>query len=1015
MRIVIDLQSAQGASRHRGIGRYSIALAQAMARNSCQHEILIALNGLFPDTIEHIRASFDGLVSQDNIHVWQAKGPVSPLAHVNTWRRHTAELIRETFLASLQPDIVHVTSLFEGFGDDAIHSIGQTPATMRTAVTLYDLIPLVQSDTYLRPNPTYEKFYREKLTHLKRADLYLAISEFSRQEALTHLEINAENSANIGAAADPIFRPIRVTDNERNSLFKKFGIDRSFLMYSGATDERKNHLRLIRAYSLLPKTLRARFQLVIAGHLPNEHRDKFETYAKLSGLTRDDIRITGRVTDLEMLQLYNLCSLFVFPSWHEGFGLPALEAMSCGAPVIASNTSSLPEVVGRSDALFNPFDDLEISQKIGHVLSDDRLRDDLRRHGLDQARKFSWDTSATCAIEAFERICSMPYARGTSIDATQPSHLPSSWLIDAVAKIRNPPSDDGDWIDTAVAIAQNHPPQGKRQLLVDISELVNRDSKTGIQRVVRSVLSELMSNPPEGFTVEPVYANQNDAGYRYARTFAQSFTPVKGDRSVPEDSPIEIQSRDVFLGLDLQHHVVLHQGPFYAHLKRVGVQVYFVIYDLLPVLLPQMFPEGTPSIHAQWLGVLARADGVVCISRAVADEMIVWLSVAGPQRLRPLKLGWFHLGGDVAGSLPTRGLPNDVSNVISALSSRPTFLMVGTIEPRKGQLQTLMAFDRLWREGVNVNLVLVGKHGWNVDLLIEMLRVHSELGKRLFWLSGISDEYLEKVYLASTCLIAASEGEGFGLPLIEAAQQRKPIIARDIPVFREVAGEHAFYFSGHEPDALARGVQDWLALNKLNKAPQSDGMPWRTWKESTRDLLGVILDGKWYQEWMSDGIHRFWGGGDDRIGTQVGKRSGNAIHSTKKAGYLIYGPYIPLDAGSYRVEIKGLLGTTGPTGARIDVAVDQGRRILGESLFKDAPTDGSLITLCVSLDSPCTDFEVRVWVDDSADLSITMIVIEPLLADHELVELASTVDASEGCSSSQLTKHAQGTPVITIV
>ncbi|WP_115760418.1 glycosyltransferase, partial [Escherichia coli] len=90
---------------------------------------------------------------------------------------------------------------------------------------------------------------------------------------------------------------------------------------------------------------------------------------------------------------------------------------------------------------------------------------------------------------------------------------------------------------------------------------------------------------------------------------------------------------------------------------------------------------------------------------------------------------------------------------------------------------------------------------------------HAERNRRLFWLDGVSDEYLEKIYAASDCLIAASEGEGFGLPLIEAAQHKLPIIARDIPVFREVAGNHALYFSGATPDTLANAVKEWLTLD----------------------------------------------------------------------------------------------------------------------------------------------------------------------------------------------------------
>jgi glycosyltransferase involved in cell wall biosynthesis len=175
--------------------------------------------------------------------------------------------------------------------------------------------------------------------------------------------------------------------------------------------------------------------------------------------------------------------------------------------------------------------------------------------------------------------------------------------------------------------------------------------------------------------------------------------------------------------------------------------------------------------------------------------------------------------------------------------------MVGTIEPRKEHAQALSAFEILWNEGLEVNLVIVGKRGWLVEKLVERLSSHSMLGKRLFWLEGISDEYLERIYAASTCLIAASEAEGFGLPLIEAAQKKLPILARDLSVFREVAGEHAFYFQGLEPEALAEAIQTWIGLREKGKAPSSGKMPWLTWEESARKLLEVIINGKWDTKW----------------------------------------------------------------------------------------------------------------------------------------------------------------------
>ena len=146
MRIVIDMQGAQTESRFRGIGRYTLSFAQAVVRNRGEHEVILALSGLFPDTIDPIRAAFNDLLPQENIRIWQAPGPVLEAYPGNDSRREVAELIREAFLASLQPNVIHISSLFEGYVDNAVTSIGCFDRTTPVSVALYDLIPLLDPD-----------------------------------------------------------------------------------------------------------------------------------------------------------------------------------------------------------------------------------------------------------------------------------------------------------------------------------------------------------------------------------------------------------------------------------------------------------------------------------------------------------------------------------------------------------------------------------------------------------------------------------------------------------------------------------------------------------------------------------------------------------------------------------------------------------------------------------------------------------------------------------------------------
>ncbi|WP_160288681.1 glycosyltransferase [Pseudomonas knackmussii] len=840
MRIVLDMQGAQTASRYRGIGRYTLSLTQAIARNRGDHEVILVLSGLFPETIEPIRNAFRDFLPQENIRVWHAPGPVRDIDSQNSTRREVAELIREAFIASLRPDIVHMSSLFEGYADDAVTSVHQYDQFTPVVITLHDLIPLLNPEKYLAHNPAYAAHYRRKLENLAKADGILCISDYSLQEGVSALNLDTKLLFNTSEACDPLFTPGILPKDEQDRIKQLFCISRKVVLYTGGADERKNLSTLIVAYAALDKPLRKSHQLVLVGRLTPHENDHLLHTARSVGLGEDELVLTGFVVDEDLAQLYRLATLFVFPSLHEGFGLPPLEAMSCGTPTIASNTSSIPEVVGWEEALFYPHQATQITAALTRALSDEAFRAELSRRGLAQAQKFSWDTSARRAIAAFEQL------HDTASQVDLPSfngnaHI--SRLVDAIAtKTSSGELSSGDCAAIAAAIAMNHPESDRqRELLVDISELIQRDSGTGIQRVTRAILSDLTDNPPHGYKIRAVYSTPGSRNYRYANSFMRN---LEGGTSGHEgDTVIEPQNGDVFLGLDLQPQIVPECRTYYRFLRNQGVQVHFVVYDLLPVLLPGAFPAGSSQAHEQWLEVVAENNGAVCISKAVADEMRDWMA-RRKLDTSAFSLNWFHLGADIENSLPTKGLPENAESVIAQIRSRPTFLMVGTVEPRKGYRQTMAAFDTLWKQGMDVGLVIVGKQGWEVDVLAKDISDHPEQGRRLLWLSGVSDEYLESIYASVSCLLMASEGEGFGLPLIEAAKHELPIVVRDLPVFREVAGEYAFYFSGDRPEQLSAELQNWLRLHYVGKAPSSRGITYLTWTESVDQLLCAILKGE---------------------------------------------------------------------------------------------------------------------------------------------------------------------------
>ena len=469
MRILIDLQGCQSGSRFGGIGRYSMSLAKAMLRLHSRHEFFLLLNSRLPNE-NLIRAEFADLMLQQNILTFEVPAFV---AAENNLPVHTrmAELIREKRIAEIDPDVVHIASLFEGAGEDVVTSVGMLFPASRTAVTLYDLIPYLEQETYLT-NQMLSDHYLNKFENLKRAGMILSISDFSRLEALEYTNIPADNIVNISSAVDGQFAPSPMDEAPKLALLGKSGIDKPFLLFTGSFDSRKNHDRLVEAFAKIPLGLRGKYQLVIIGKGTSDQLSRLRGLGKEHGLAEQDIVFVGHVSDTDLIALYSLCTLFVFPSLREGFGLPVLEAMSCGVPTIGSNRTSIPEVIGRTDALFDPEDVDDMSAKIFAVLSNKTFHGDLAQHGLDRAKHFSWTLSAERALAFFERKVEAPH--NTGLIAGQPQDGAAAVYANFLAAVSTLSTDalDAEFLASAAhVIAANemraridreHPPDNMR-------------------------------------------------------------------------------------------------------------------------------------------------------------------------------------------------------------------------------------------------------------------------------------------------------------------------------------------------------------------------------------------------------------------------------------------------------------------------------------------------------------------------------------------------------------------------
>jgi len=421
MRLVVDAQALQSnGSRHRGIGRYSLALLQQMALQAGEHEIILLLNGLYAETVEPIRESFRSLIPAENIRIWRPPSLCGQLESPIPGRRQAGELVREAVIASLKPDAVLIMSLFEGLDESVVTSVGRHKAGFPVAVILYDLIPYIYNHKYLE-NKSVESWYENKLDDLRRANLFLSISDCTKQDLIKYIKIKEEKIINISGGASEKFQKTKLETSEIHSLNLRIGISRPFIMYTGGADHRKNLDGLIHAFAELPENIKKSHQLIIVCHLDELYQYSLLNIIKERKLEADDVILAGRVSDKDLIELYGTCKLFVFPSIYEGFGLPALEAMQCGAPVIASATSSLPEIIGYEEALFDPNSLTAITAAMQRALENEDFRLRLATQGLERAREFSWAESAKVAWAALNRlVVQQPKAPAIVVSAHRP-------------------------------------------------------------------------------------------------------------------------------------------------------------------------------------------------------------------------------------------------------------------------------------------------------------------------------------------------------------------------------------------------------------------------------------------------------------------------------------------------------------------------------------------------------------------------------------------------------------------
>ena len=421
-------------------------------------------------------------------------------------------------------------------------------------------------------------------------------------------------------------------------------------------------------------------------------------------------------------------------------------------------------------------------------------------------------------------------------------------------------------------VTQTPPPNAKR-IFVDVSETLALDVRTGIQRVVREVARK--ASAAQGrFEIIPVVAVSGAFHRLSARGQQQLVAPTVVVHKPAKPARPTIRGRAAKLllapfpglikrlqawrdarGMDRMldgfwSGPAVQPGPgdrvvladtYYlssaleagAAAARNGAALIALTYDLIPISHPHLHDVGMVDhfMRAVPRG-MELSDGVLTISDWCIGEI---------QRLGVTKpLGRFYLGYDIP--TPAGEAPDPAAWPAGLWDGDvPVFLMVGTITTNKGHPVALQAFERLWSEGVECRLLMVGRAGWEVDTLIRQINEHPQFGRQLFMVHGASDAMVDEAFRRAHAAIIGSIVEGFGLPLVEALARGLPVIASDIAVFREIAGsDTVLHYEQSDDRALAAAVKAMIAEREAY-ARRASEFSWIDWDES-RDAFALETD-----------------------------------------------------------------------------------------------------------------------------------------------------------------------------
>jgi len=631
----------------------------------------------------------------------------------------------------------------------------------------------------------------------------------------------------------PLALPPEISEQEREAIRRELGIPESVVVIASF-----GHISFTKRGDLLLQSITGsalagddRLQLVFVGQLAEDDFGRnLQTAIKGAGI-RERIRITGFVNDKEYRQWLSVADIAVQLREHSRGGTPkgSLDCLASGVPLILNDYASYTDYP--DDILCkisHPIHVGELAAAIGELAGDPELRRKLGAAGREYVRQHH--DPAQCAAQyaaalhdfysrcRLERVDALTEVFGPHLDARNNQHLGTL----AARRLSG----------------FSRPQFSRRRIHIDVTHIANKDFGSGIQRVVKEIVRELYHSDATG--VEPMAIRFDGDRFVSATQWlsANSITikdehPCNGSG---ETGGIAFQPGDILLMLDSSWRYYDNMAPHFQTARDNGTTIISVVYDILSLLMPDAFVPG----ESQWfekcfLNMAKESDVLLGISRTSVDAVRQWLGESHPGLLRKLVFSHWHLGTDFG----TDGKAFPSTQRTECLRNAAYLLMVGTVEPRKNHALALEAISALWNRGVELSLCIAGKEGWLVDDLMRRLR--NNTNPRLVFIENPSDRELSWLYSHAKGLLFVSKGEGFGLPLIEAASCGTPVVCSDIPVFHEIAGDFATYARIGNAVCLAEDIEAWWKRAKQGNIPDSYKMPRLTWEESAHQLLDAIL------------------------------------------------------------------------------------------------------------------------------------------------------------------------------